>query len=86
MMANLKVYRIKVPELWYQTYYVRATNAENAFTDFRQGMSIHKVGKVIFEESFEHYDGWEWDVEEVRDPSELGYVRTLPLSPEVPRG
>ena len=85
-MATLKVYRIKVPELWYQTYYVRATNPEQAFTDFRQGMTEHKVGETAFEETLEHYDGWEWEVEEVRSNQELQQVRSIPLAHEVPRG
>ena len=85
-MQNLKVYRIKVPELWYQTYYIRATNPEQAFVDFRQGYSEHKVGPAEFEESLEHYDGWEWEVEEVRDNNELVKIRATPLAYEPPRG
>lgn len=85
-MGALKVYQIKVPELWYQTYYVRASNPEQAFADFRSGLSEHKVGETEFEESLEHYDGWAWEVEEVRGDKELMKIRAIPLAHEAPRG
>lgn len=75
----MKVFSIKVPEVWHQTYYVRSENAEKAFFDFRTGKTEYKLGESNYEETLEHFDGFEWEVQEVADPEELIEVRQLPV-------
>lgn len=75
----MKVFRIRVPEIWYQTYYVRAEDEDLAKRDFSAGCAEYKVGESELEEILTLDDGWNWDVDPVTCEKELSEIRTLQI-------
>lgn len=78
----MPVFKIRVPEVWYQIYYVRGSDPDTARRDFRAGLTEHKVGECEYEETLDLHDSHEWPVEEVDTNEEISYVRMLPISKE----